>query len=53
MFNRIEDNKKAGKDIQTSIQVSYLEIYNEQLKDLLSAGGKDLKIFSTKQGIVV
>ena len=35
------------------MDVSYLEIYNEVLKDLLDPKEKDLKIFSTKQGTFV
>ena len=31
----------------------YLEIYNENLRDLLDSKKKELKIFKTKQGITV
>ena len=45
----------ADKDNELRIQVSYLEIYNEKLKDLLETKNrkKELKIYSTKKGILV
>lgn len=33
--------------------VSYLEIYNEELKDLLDPQKKQIKIFSTTDGVIV
>ena len=51
IFQRKVENDKAGNE--TTIYVSYLEIYNEQLKDLLDSKKKELKIFKTRQGITV
>jgi hypothetical protein len=43
-------DKKSEK---TEVWVSYLEIYNEELRDLLDVRKKTLKIFSSGEGVMV
>lgn len=40
-----------GKNVE--VWVSYLEIYNEELRDLLDVSKKTLKIFSSGEGVMV
>ncbi len=51
IFKKKEDSLTLG--VETKILVSYLEIYNEDLKDLLDPRKKQLKIFSTSEGVIV
>jgi hypothetical protein len=51
IFKKKEESLKSG--VETKILVSYLEIYNEELKDLLDPRKKQLKIFSTSEGVIV
>ena len=51
IFKKKEENNKLN--IDTKILVSYLEIYNEDLRDLLDPRKKQLKIFSTSDGVIV
>ena len=45
---------KASKGVEYLLRVSYLEIYNEILKDLLNPHQKDLRIHeNTKRGVFV
>ena len=47
LFARIEDEQNRDKEAKFSVSVSFLEIYNEELKDLFSpkpANGEPLKI---------
>lgn len=55
IFNRKTSHEEKGEGNQIKVTVSYLEIYNEKLRDLLDADdGKSLKIYATKkQGIYV
>ena len=46
-FDKIADQPE---DIEFSIKVSFLEIYNEKIKDLLDPKKNNLKIHETKQG---
>jgi len=46
-FDTIADQPE---DIEFSIKVSFLEIYNEKIKDLLDPKKNNLKIHETKQG---
>ena len=41
--------EEESSDNSVTVNVSYLEIYNEKLRDLLDPPEKQLKIFSTKQ----
>ena len=41
--------EEESSDNSVTVNVSYLEIYNEKLRDLLDPTEKQLKIFSTKQ----
>lgn len=43
--------KHDGNDVD--VEVSYLEIYNETLRDLLDTNKKDLKIFALDKEVVV
>lgn len=43
-------DKKSEK---VEVWVSYLEIYNEELRDLLDVRKKTLKIYSSGEGVVV
>jgi len=51
IFKKKEDSLILG--LETKILVSYLEIYNEEMKDLLDPRKKQLKIFSTSEGVIV
>ena len=50
--NKIKVNL-LNLDIETKVYISYLEIYNEDLRDLLDPTKKNLKIFSTNDGVMV
>jgi len=45
-----DKNADQPEDIEFSIKVSFLEIYNEKIKDLLDPKKNNLKIHETKQG---
>jgi hypothetical protein len=51
IFERKVENAKNNNE--TNIHCSYLEIYNEQLRDLLEPNPKQLKIFANKDNTVV
>lgn len=51
IFKKKKENDK--NQIETNIYVSYLEIYNEDLRDLLDPSKKNLKIFSSTEGVMV
>ena len=48
-----KSSMEDAKEGEIVINASYLEIYNENLKDLLDSKEKELKIFATKNGIIV
>jgi len=52
LFNKKEELKSTNTG-EIVVNCSYLEIYNENLKDLLDSKEKQLQIFGTKKGIVV
>jgi|UniRef100_A0A7S4FYE6 kinesin family protein 1 len=49
MFARIEEAKEAKKNTTYSVKVAMLQIYNEQVQDLLKKGGPNLKIVNDPQ----
>ena len=49
IFDRKKSMEEESSDNSITVNVSYLEIYNEKLRDLLDPSEKQLKIFSTKQ----
>lgn len=49
IFDRKKSIEQESSDSSVTVNVSYLEIYNEKLRDLLDPTEKQLKIFSTKQ----
>lgn len=50
IFKRKAEHEAKGEGNTLKVTVSYLEIYNEKLKDLLDAdAGKTLKIYATKK----
>ena len=54
IFNRKKDLEAEGEGNSVTVNVSYLEIYNEKLRDLLDPTEKQLKIFSVgKNGVGV
>jgi len=52
LFNKKEELKSTNTG-EIVVNCSYLETYNENLKDLLDSKEKQLQIFGTKKGIVV
>ena len=51
LFAKKAENE--SKKVETSIALSYLEIYNEELKDLFNPDGKNLRIFASSEGVYV
>lgn len=50
LYNRLED---MDKDYETEVSVSYLEVYNEAIRDLLQTSSGDLQIREDNNGVVV
>lgn len=38
LFTRIEEEQRANKDAKFSVKVSFVEVYNEEIKDLFNPG---------------
>eukprot|EP00669_Euglena_mutabilis_P013747 TRINITY_DN873_c0_g1_i1.p1 TRINITY_DN873_c0_g1~~TRINITY_DN873_c0_g1_i1.p1 ORF type:complete len:681 (+),score=243.03 TRINITY_DN873_c0_g1_i1:227-2044(+) len=49
LFHRIDDAKESKKNTTYDVKVSFLEIYNEKVQDLLSRKREDLKIVHDPQ----
>lgn len=49
----IEHKENAPKAIENVLQVQYLEIYNEKIRDLLAPNREDLKVREARAGIYV
>lgn len=54
LFERKKTHEEADTENQLKVTCSYLEIYNEKLRDLLDPSEKKLKVYATKkQGVFV
>ena len=55
MYDRMADIQENSAQIEFTVQISFVEIYNEKIRDLLNPIEKDLKLrdHNTKRGIYI
>ena len=53
LFKKKDELKAQDDKNDIVVNVSYLEIYNENLRDLLDSSDKNLKIYSVRNSIIV
>jgi kinesin family protein 18/19 len=53
IFDHISKEKEHNSPIEYTVKCSFLEIYNEALKDLLTPKGPALRVRETPKGVWV